>query len=73
MDEKIFQRVALRYRAIFLSVDKTQLADPYEPTAPAMAFVARLRENGYIPNEELLHALTKVSANQLSDITKVIN
>lgn len=73
MDEKIFQRVALRYRAIFLSVDKTQLADHYEPTAPAMAFVARLRENGYIPNEELLHALAKVSAKQLADITKVIN
>lgn len=38
-----------------------------------MAFVARLRENGYSVSEELLHALTKVSANKLADITALIN
>ena len=73
MNEQVFQRVALRYRAIFLSVDKAQLADNYQPTAPVMAFVARLRENGYSVSEALLQALTKVSANKLADITGLIN
>ena len=73
MNEQVFQRVALRYRAIFLSVDKSQLAENYEPTVPVMAFVTRLRENGYCVSEELLHALTKVSAKQLADITTVVN
>lgn len=72
MNEQVFQKVALRYRAIFLSVDKSQLADNYKPTAPLMAFVARLRENGYSVSEELLHALAKASANQLVDITTMI-
>jgi hypothetical protein len=73
MNEQVFQRVALRYRAIFLSVDKSQLTENYEPTVPVMAFVARLRENGYSVSEELLHALPKVSAKQLADITTVVN
>ena len=73
MNEQVFQRVALRYRAIFLSVENAQQTDNYQPTAPVMAFVARLRENGYCVNEELLHALTKVSANQLANITNLIN
>ncbi len=73
MNEQVFQKVALRYRAIFLPVDKTQLANNYQPTAPLMAFVARLRENGYSVSEELLHALAKVSANQLADITALVN
>lgn len=73
MNEQVFQKVALRYRAIFLSVDKTQLTDNYQPTVPVMAFVARLRENGYSVSEELLHALTKVSTKQLANITIVVN
>lgn len=73
MDEKIFQRIALRHRAIFLSVDRSQLADCYEPTAPVMAFVARLRENGYTVSEELLHALTKATDKELSGITTIVN
>ena len=40
---------------------------------PVMAFVARLRENGYTVSEEALHALTKVSADTLADITAVVN
>ncbi len=38
-----------------------------------MAFVTRLRENGYCMSEELLHALSKASANQLADITTLVN
>ena len=73
MNEQSFQRVALRHRAIFLPIEKAQLTDSYQPTVPVMAFVARLRENGYSVSEELLQALTKVSANKLADITALIN
>lgn len=73
MDKTVFQRVALRYRAIFLPIDVSESMEQYQPTAPVMAFVARLRENGYCVSEELLHALSKVSANQLVDITALIN
>ena len=73
MNEQVLQKVALRYRAIFLPVERDGLTDNYVPTAPVMAFLARLRENGYTVSEELLHALTKVPANTLGEITKVIN
>lgn len=73
MNEQVFQRVALRYRAIFLPVERAEQAENYQPTALVMAFVARLRENGFSVSEELLHALSKVSANQLADITTLIN
>ena len=72
MNNEVFLRVALRYRAIFLPVDdRTDVS--YEPTAPVMAFVARLNENGYCVSEELLHALSKVPATQLADITALVN
>ena len=38
-----------------------------------MAFVERLKENGYCLSEELLHALSHVSVNILADITQLIN
>ena len=73
MNEQFLQKVALRHRAIFLPVEKDGLVGPYEPTVPMMAFVSRLRENGYSVNEELLHALSKVPANTLGEITLLIN
>lgn len=73
MNEQVFQRVALRYRAIFLPIEKARALENYEPSALVMAFVARLRENGFSVSEELLHALSKVPANQLADITALIN
>ncbi len=73
MNELVLQKVALRYRAIFLPVDRDGLTDNYVPTAPVMALMARLRENGYTVSEELLHALTKVPSNSLVEITQVIN
>lgn len=73
MNEQVLQKVALRYRAIFLPVERDGLTGVYEPTVPVMAFTARLKENGYCVSEELLHALTKVPANTLGEITQVIN
>ena len=73
MNELVLQKVALRYRAIFLPVEHDGLTGQYEPTVPVMAFVKRLKENGYSVSEELLHALTKVPAKTLGDLTQLIN
>lgn len=65
--------VALRYQALYLPVDKAEIPTVYEPSVPLMAFVARLRENGYCLSEELLHALSISPVNTLADITLLIN
>lgn len=73
MNDKTLRKVALRYQAVFLPVDRANIPTNYEPTVPLMAFTARLRENGYCLSEELLHALSMVPAKTLGDITKLIN
>lgn len=55
-----------------MPVDRTQLTEDYRPTPTVMAFVARLRENGFSVSEELLHALTKVPAKQLAEIAALV-
>ena len=44
-----------------------------EASAPVLAFVARLKENGFCVSEELLHALNAVPADRLAEITECIN
>lgn len=63
----------MRYQAVYLPLEKAEIPTVYEPTVPLMAFVARLKENGYCLSEALLHALSTVSANTLADITVMIN
>ena len=73
MDNKALQRVALRYGAIFLSIERRSVTDKYQPTVPLMAFIKRMKENGYCLSEELLHALSNVPTQTLADITNLIN
>ena len=56
-----------------MPVERDGLTGRYEPTVPLMAFVKRLKENGYSVSEELLHALSMVPAKTLGDITQLIN
>ena len=65
--------VALRYRALYLDIHREDINLNSEATAPVMALVARLKENGFSLSEELLHALNAVSADTLAEITKCIN
>lgn len=65
--------VALRYRALYLDIRREDINLNSEATAPVMALVARLKENGVSLSEELLHALNNVSADTLAEITKCIN
>ena len=73
MDINHLTKIALRYRAVFLDIRREDIDMQSEATMPVMAFVARLKENGFCVNEELLHALNAVSANRLAEITECIN
>ncbi|MCQ2093614.1 MAG: hypothetical protein MJY81_01210 [Bacteroidaceae bacterium] len=70
---KTLTKVALRYRAVFLDINRENIDKNSEATVPVMAFVARLKENGFCVSEELLHALNAVSADTLAEITECIN
>lgn len=73
MRDKELLRIALRYRAIYLDIDPKEIDLETKPTPAVLAFVARLRENGFSVNEDLLHALCMVSATELAGITAVID
>ena len=83
MDKKNLTTVALRYRAVFLDVNREDIRSTAnhlqakdlttETSVPVLAFLARLKENGFCVSEELLHALNAVSANRLAEITEYIN
>jgi len=73
MNNKNLTRVALRYRALFLNVNREDINMKSQISAPVMAFVARLKENGFCLSEELLHALNAVPVGRLVEITECIN
>ncbi len=73
MNNKTLTRVALRYRAVFLDINRENINMKSEASVPVMAFVARLKENGFCVSEELLHALNAVPTDRLAEITECIN
>ena len=73
MNNKTLTNVALRYRAVFLDINRKDINMASEASVPVLAFVARLKENGFCVSEELLHALNAVSADRLVEITECIN
>lgn len=83
MNNDILTRVALRYRAVFLDIDREDCRPTAgrlqgrgmkaETSVQVMAFVARLKENGFCVSEELLHALNAVSTDRLAEISDCIN
>lgn len=44
---KTLTKVALRYHAVFLDINREDINKNSEATIPVMAFVARLKENGF--------------------------
>ncbi len=71
-------RVALRYKALFLDIGKLPEVeqgdgDSTTISMPTLAFVARLKENGFTLSETLLRALNRVSADRLAEITECFN
>ena len=72
MEKMTLTKVALRYRALYLPVNPQDIDLTSEATAPVMAFVRRLKENGFCLSEPLLHALNAVTPDTLADITACI-
>lgn len=66
-------KVALRHRALYLDIDPASVDMQSHLSAPVLAFVERLRENGFSVSEQLLHALCAVPVDNLADITRVFN
>ena len=66
-------RVALRYQGLYLDVNRKDVNMESATNENVIAFVAKLAENGYSVSEELLHALSEVSADELNQITAVID
>ena len=73
MNNEILTRVALRYRAVFLDINREDINMRSEASVPVLAFTKRLKENGFFVSEELLHALNAVPADRLAEITECIN
>ena len=73
MNKKSLTNVALRYRAVFLDIDRKDINMASEASVPVLAFVARLKENGFCVSEELLHTLNAVPVDHLAEITECIN
>ena len=76
MTTKNLIKVALRYKAVFLDIDSEEVPiaahggnDSLITSMPVLAFIARLKENGFTVSEALLHALT----DRLVEITECIN
>ena len=63
----------MRYRAVFLDISRGDINMKSEASVPVMAFMARLKENGFCISEELLHALNAVTAKRLAEITLCVN
>ena len=73
MDDKILSKAALRFKAVFLNIDRKAINLNSSITEPVLAFIKRLNENGFCVNEELLHALNAVNVKHLTEITEIID
>lgn len=70
---KTLTKVALRYKALYIDINRKDIDMRSETSIPIMAFIAELKELGYCVSEELLHALNLVNDNALQEITDCIN
>ena len=73
MNNQKLTRVALRYRALYLDMNREDIGMSSEVTVPVLAFTARLKENGFTLSEELIRALNGAKTDVLVSITETIN
>ena len=73
MKNQKLTRVALRYHALYLDIDREEIDMSSEVTVPVLAFTARLKENGFTLSEELVRALNSAKTDVLLYITDTIN
>ena len=73
MKNQKLTKIALRYRALYLDMNRKDIDMSSEATVPVLAFAARLKENGYTLSEELVRALSVAKTDVLISITETIN
>ena len=73
MKNQKLTKIALRYRALYLDINRKDIDMSSEATVPVLAFAARLKENGYTLSEELVRALSVAKTDVLISITETIN
>ena len=73
MKNQKLTKVALRYRALYLDMNREDIDMSSEVTVPVLAFTARLKENGFTLSEELIRALNGAKTDVLVTITETIN
>ncbi len=72
MDEKNLQKVALRYKALYLDIKREDINMSSEITPAIYSFAEKLKKDGYCMSEELLHALIAVPLDTMADIVAYI-
>ena len=73
MKNQKLTKIALRYRALYLDMNRKDIDMSSEATVTVLAFAARLKENGYTLSEELVRALSVAKTDVLISITETIN
>ena len=64
--------VALRYQALLLDIKREDVSLTSDVSVPVLAFTKRLMETGFCVSEELLHALSLTTPDNLAEITGCI-
>ena len=72
MNDENLLKVALRYKALYLDIEKEDIDMSSKMTPVVYSLTERLRENGFCLSEELLHALDEVPVAKLADIVSII-
>ena len=73
MKNQKLTRVALRYHALYLDIDREEIDMSSEVTVPVLAFTSRLKEYGFTLSEVLVRALNSAKTDVLLSITDTIN
>jgi len=73
MNEKTLSKVALRYRAIYLDIERDAIDMKSMISASVLHLVAKLKNKGFCVNEDLLHALNNVTTEKMKEIVDIFD
>ena len=68
MENGNLQKVALRYKAMYLDITRKDINMSSKITPASYSLAERLKEYGYYMSEELLHALNLTAVEEMADI-----
>lgn len=72
MNDENLLKVALRYKGLYLDIEKEDIDMSSKMTPAVYSLTERLKENGFGLSEELLHALDKVPVSKLAVVVSII-